>query len=695
MAGGDATWHVEQLVPVTRHGKREDVWWTYGFSPIQDSAGVQGILVVCNDVTAQHQAREELIRLNKDRSAESQRLRSLFRQAPGFMAILQGRDHVFEFVNAAYLRVVGERPLLGLPAREAMPEVEGQGFFELLDQVFTTATPYSANDVMMLIRRQPGAPATQVYVDFVYQPITNADGTVWGIFVEGFDATERRLAKVELQASQERLKEGMIAARMVVWDLDLVDDTVSFSENASIVFGGSWPSLSAGWKSIHQDDVKLLQLAHNNALASKGSYEEVVRLIRPDNAEIMWLQVHGKVICDEAGRPSIVRGVSIDVTERKRAEEALRNADRRKDEFLAMLAHELRNPLAPISAAAHLLNVVRHDEARVRKTSEIIGRQVDHMKSLINDLLDVSRVTTGMVVLEKKPLNIKQIVAESMEQVRPLIELRHHNFTFRASSGSAIVLGDEKRLVQVITNLLQNAAKYTPEGGDIELRLEKDGEQMRIDVRDNGIGIDAELLPHVFELFTQAKRSSDRSQGGLGLGLALVNSLVSLHGGRVGASSDGPGRGSMFSVLLPLSAASLDIRPRRDNRDADIFPARSLRLLVVDDNADAAMALAMFLEAAGHHVTIESEPETALELAAREVPDVYLLDIGLPRMDGNELARRLRSMPEAAGATLIAVSGYGQDHDKETSIAAGFDYYFVKPADPSKLLQLLSELDQV
>ena len=381
-----------------------------------------------------------------------------------------------------------------------------------------------------------------------------------------------------------------------------------------------------------------------------------------------------------------------DVTDCHDARYALREADRRKDEFLAMLAHELRNPLAPISAAAQLLKMPTLKPELVKKTSEIIGRQVGHMTSLIDDLLDVSRVTRGLVVLERKRLGIAVAVTDAVEQVRPMINARHQDLSVRLPADAIEVLGDQKRLVQVLTNLLNNAAKYTPEGGTLGLIVEATATQVAVCIRDNGIGIPADLLPHVFDLFTQAERAPDRSQGGLGLGLALVRSLVALHGGSVVATSGGRGQGAAFTVRLPriVDAPQRDgwksaqtALPRRDKR---------LRLLVVDDNADAAEMLGAFMESVGHEVIIEHEPYLAIERVRAAPPDACLLDIGLPGMDGNQLARQLRSMPEMSAATLIAVTGYGKKFDRETSIAAGFDYYFVKPADPVTLIALLDRI---
>ncbi len=722
MAGHGSTWHEDQLVPVTRHGKRRDAWWTYGYSPIEDEDGVQGVLVVCNDVTPQHEAKAELERVNRElteqirqrelaqahealqtshrlqaeqdlrlqREAEGERLRVLFEQAHGFMCILRGPEHVFEFANAAYLRLVGERDLIGKSVRQALPDIAGQGFYELLDSVYQSGEAFKVVDLQLTLQREPGAVASPAFLDFVYQPF-QVGGKVSGIFVQGFDATERTVARQALQRSETRLREGMKAAGMVVWDWELASDEVTFSDNAPELFGASWTSMPEVWKSIVAEDLCGLEYERQAALACNGSYGDVIRMVRPDNGQLIWLQVRATVVADADGKPVYIRGVSIDVSARKRAEESLREVSRHKDEFLAMLSHELRNPLAPIRSAAHLLGMAPDNVARVKQSSIIIERQVNHMTSLINDLLDVSRVNTGLVTLDKQVVDLYQVVVESLEQTQPLIMDRNHLLRVRGpKEGEVSVLGDRKRLVQVLTNLLHNSAKYTPPGGQITLTVSHHTGMVELHVSDNGIGIDAELMPHIFELFTQEKRSSDRTQGGLGLGLALVRSLVLLHGGHVTAASEGPGAGATFSVYLqrhqqPESMLAEAGRPVRERGAA-------LRLLVVDDNQDAANAMAMLLEMEGHTVAVEHEPQRALELAAQFCPDACLLDIGLPGMDGYELARRLRSADATSAATLIALTGYGNKYGRETSVSAGFDFYFVKPAKTTELIAVLSRI---
>jgi len=373
------------------------------------------------------------------------------------------------------------------------------------------------------------------------------------------------------------------------------------------------------------------------------------------------------------------------------AEQKLRAADYRKDQFLAMLAHELRNPLAPISAAAQIIRLNNSaEEIRLRQASEVIIRQVTHMASLIDDLIDVARVTRGLITTDKKPQDIKLIVADAVEQVRPLIKTRRHHLIVDTDAQNAFVLGDHKRLVQIIANVLHNAAKYTPEGGNIVLRLKNENDEVIISVSDNGIGIAPDLLPYVFDLFTQAERTSDRSQGGLGIGLALVRSILELHGGSITAYSKGPGAGSTFTMRLPT--LKHEARPSTPPVQAPSPPvhANALRILVVDDNVDAAKILAMFLEADGHQVMVEHTSRRGLERARLEAPDVCLLDIGLPDFDGYELARLLRKQQETARALLIAISGYDRKQDLSAR-AAVFDHYFVKPIDTVKLMELLAD----
>jgi signal transduction histidine kinase/CheY-like chemotaxis protein len=381
----------------------------------------------------------------------------------------------------------------------------------------------------------------------------------------------------------------------------------------------------------------------------------------------------------------------------RRRQYAMREVDQRKDEFLAMLAHELRNPLAPIRAASDLLRIPTLDRDKVRQTSEIIARQVNHMTGLIDDLLDLSRVSRGLVTLERALLDAGQVVHNAVEQVRPLIDARRHRLAIRVPHDAVFIHGDQKRLVQILANVLNNAAKYTPEGGDIELAMLADEDSVTYSVSDNGIGMAPHVIEHVFDMFAQAERSSDRSQGGLGIGLALVDNLVTLHGGKVAAASGGIGKGSRFTITLPRVAQSgAGPAPRQPGTaETEAATPQSLHLLLVDDNEDAAQMLGLYLEAEGYRVTVAHDAHAALAAAGTNPPDVFLLDIGLPDMDGNELARSLRRLPHSAAATLVAITGYGQETDRARSAEAGFDHHFVKPVDMASLLAVLAHAPRI
>ncbi|MFB9289986.1 ATP-binding protein [Pseudoduganella plicata] len=622
---------------------------------------------------------------------EREHLRSLFNQAPGFVAVLMGPKHVFEMVNEAYYQLVGHRELIGKAVWEALPEVAGQGYEEFLDMVYRTGEQWETRARPIAVQRVPGGPIEQRYVDLVYQPYKDQHGETIGIFAQGYDVTESVEAQQAKRESEQRLRDGMDAAKMVVWDWDLETGKLEQSDNTLTVLGFSPTRMDAAAAFIHPDDREQIASARRAALAGQGAYQAIVRFTRPDNRKLIWLDSRGRVQHDADGRPVRIRGVTVDVTERYQAEFELREANRKKDEFLAMLAHELRNPLAPISTAAEMLRMTADSDPRTKRASEVIGRQVRHMTALVDDLLDVSRVTRGLVELEMAPVDIKAAAASAVEQVRPLLEGRNHTLTVRTGSPVALVQGDRTRLVQVIANLLNNAAKYTPQGGDITLALDVAAGRVRVCVSDNGIGIDDALLPHVFELFTQAERTPDRAQGGLGIGLALVRTIVGLHGGEVHAHSKGAGRGSEFTVSLPALGRFPvpEDAPDRTNPSGagQLVP---LRVMIVDDNVDAAESLAVLLEAGGHRTTVLASPLEAIAAAQADPPQVFILDIGLPELDGFQLARRLRADERTGGALFVALTGYGQAHDRVLSRAAGFHHHLVKPVDIGQLTAILA-----
>jgi signal transduction histidine kinase/DNA-binding response OmpR family regulator len=371
------------------------------------------------------------------------------------------------------------------------------------------------------------------------------------------------------------------------------------------------------------------------------------------------------------------------------AEAKLQDANRRKDEFLAMLSHELRNPLAPIRNAVEVIRRIAPSEPALAWSRDVIERQVTHMARLVDELLDVSRISSGKITLKKAPVELGKAIAHSVETVRPLIEARGHQLVVNAPQAPVWVFADFARLAQVLSNLLNNAAKYTQDGGRIELlATAREGEAL-VTVRDNGVGIEPELLPHLFELFAQGERSLDRSQGGLGVGLTLVQRVVELHQGRVEAVSAGPGKGAEFRVWLPCITPVLDAGP--PNAPPERLAARGRRVLVVDDNEDAAKSIAVFLRLEGHEVRTVIDGPQALACCEVFAPQVVILDIGLPGMDGYAIARRLAERPETEHALFIALTGYGQKEDLAQASEAGFTHHFVKPADPCAIQAVIAE----
>jgi len=387
------------------------------------------------------------------------------------------------------------------------------------------------------------------------------------------------------------------------------------------------------------------------------------------------------------------RSLQSEVAERARAEQALKEADRHKDEFLAMLAHELRNPLAPILNAVQLMRMKPMPDPQLSQSRDVIERQVSHLTRLVDDLLDVARITRGRINLSPEPIELAALIARAVETVQPLVQERGHEFTTEIPAGTLRVNADPLRLTQALGNVLGNAAKYTERGGRITLSVCPQGADVEIRVRDTGIGIPAEVLPRIFDLFTQLDRRSDHPHSGLGIGLALVRRLLQMHDGTITAHSEGTGLGSEFVLRLPLLLETTQsANGKQSTTRTDDAPPVRRRILVADDNADALETLATVLELSGHEVFSAPNGSLALESAERHLPEVALLDIGMPLLDGYEVARRIRAQAWGKRITLVALTGWGQDSDRRRSQEAGFDSHLVKPLDLEKLTQLLARL---
>ncbi len=439
-----------------------------------------------------------------------------------------------------------------------------------------------------------------------------------------------------------------------------------------------------------------MRRALDDAAGTRTGYHIEFRNVRADGS-VGWMSASGRVFSDAAGRAARMVGVGVDVTERRRLAEELESrardladADRRKDEFLAMLAHELRNPLAPLATSLRLLRDADSDRDRVLA---IADRQTQQLARLVDDLLDASRITQGKIALRREPVPLRDVVDRAIDAAKPAIEARGQLFRVDLPSEPVRLHADPARLAQVIANLLDNAAKYTPDGGFVGLSAERDGDDVVLHVRDTGTGLAPELLPNVFDLFVQGDRSLDRPHGGLGIGLTIVRRLVELYGGRVEARSAGVGKGSDFVVRLPALAPAADATPTLRGAPVDEPSATSrLKVLVVEDNRDSAEVLATIVELWGHEVRTAFDAPAALHVLDGWRPDVIVSDLGLPQMDGFELARRLREPNARCGAVLIALSGYGRDEDKRAARDAGFDHHLVKPPDLNELADLLEQI---
>ncbi|HEX8550945.1 MAG TPA: ATP-binding protein [Abditibacteriaceae bacterium] len=562
---------VRDETPYT-NAKGKTGFYEYIFTPVFAADGtVEFVAGSTRDITERRQAEEESEKLLQQLGAERAKLHYLFTHAPAFVATLHGPQHIFELTNAAYSQLIGHRNVVGQPVRTALPEIEGQGFFELLDQVYATGESYTGREIPVMIQREPQGPLEQCFIDLVYQPIFCADGTVEGIFAHGVDITEQ-------------------------------------------------------------------------------------------------------------------------VQARKEAE----NANRAKDEFLATLSHELRTPLAAIMGWTHLLQSgeISAEESAIGLST--ISRNARAQSQLIEDILDVSRMIAGNMSLEVQPVHLLGIMEEALSTILPAAQSKNIQFHRMFDEGVALVSGDPVRLQQIVGNLLSNALKFTPEGGEVGVHLHRTGSYAQIVVSDSGIGMAPEMLPRVFDRFRQADASSTRAQGGLGLGLAIVHHLVKLHGGTVTAQSEGLGKGATFTVQLPLIAPSVPAEPMctEPTNPKNTRSLEGLRLLVVDDQADARGYLSVVLEKWGARVRAVSSAAEAFVALQEEQPDLLLSDIGMPEEDGISLIKKVRALPDKKGnqTPAIALTAFVRPEDRDKVLRSGFQAHLAKPIDLRELEALIHSL---
>jgi PAS domain S-box-containing protein len=506
---------------------------------------------------------------------------------------------------------------------------------------------------------------------------------------------ERKRADEALRESEQRLLLALEAGRMGSWEWSLEADRVVWSPGLEAIHGlqpGTFEgTFEAFLKDIHPDDLERVQASIAGATERGEEHRVDYRIILPDGG-VRWLEARGRVVEDREGALLGMRGLCADITDRKRAEQALRDADRRKNEFLATLAHELRNPLAPIRNSLEIIKRADGDRDLLRQGRNAIERQVGHMVRLVEDLLDVSRITRDELELRKAGVELASVVHQAVETCRPLAERENQTIEVRLPSEPVYLDADPVRLAQVFSNLLHNACKYTPPGGSISLAAEALGGEVVVNVKDSGIGISPAQLGSIFDMFARADTTLERSRGGLGIGLTLVKRLVEMHGGTIEAHSEGLGLGSEFSVRLPRLAGK-PAAHEGPAATANVGPGQARhRVLVVDDNPDSADSLATLMHLSGHETRIAYDGEEALAAAEEFRPEVILLDIGLPKLHGFGVCRRLREKPWGEDIVIVALTGWGQDEDRQRSQEAGFDRHIVKPVDYQALTELLDSL---
>ena len=560
MRGEGATWHENQLVPIMRHGELQDVYWTYSYSPIDEPEfphGVGGVLVVCTETTEQVLAKQRL-------SAERERFVQLFDQAPTFLAVLRGPEHVIELANPGYLKLIGYRSVVGRRVVDALPDAAAQGYLALLDEVYRTGKPFSATGAKYAVQVSPEGPIDERYIDFVYQPVTDRDGSISGILVQGVDITARALTERALALDRARLDYATRLSGIGFWYCDLPFDELQWDERVKDHFffaPTARITIDDFYARIHQEDRTRTRDAIDASIRNRTPYDIVYRTVHPTTGAVKWIRALGGTDYASDGTPTHFDGVTVDVSAQKLDQQQLaslnhqlRQQDRLKDEFIATLSHELRNPLAPIRTAAKIIASPQVAPNQLHQAQTIIERQVTHMALLLDDLLDIARITQGKLRLKMERIALSDVMDAAIEAARPRLDDKKHHLSVSVPAERISLYADALRLAQILSNLLINAAKYSDPGSHIEVQATQQADTLSVSVKDDGIGLAPESVSGIFEMFSQIDGIEGRSEGGLGIGLALVKGIAELHGGTVEARSAGLGKGSEFIVRLPLSA---------------------------------------------------------------------------------------------------------------------------------------------
>jgi PAS domain S-box-containing protein len=770
------------------------------------------------------------LEMERARANAEQDLRRIFEQAPSFVCIMKGPDHVFEFVNKAHLSLFNSAAWLGKPARDAFPDLAGQGYFEQLDEVYRTGTRYIAASAPVRYRYSPESDEEERLLDFIYEPIRDEGDRITGIFCEGFDVTAQRRAEAALRHQEERLRALINSTSNVVYTMSPDWAEMRTLDGRGFIVDTQAPNRSWLHEYIHQDDHPKVLAAIHVAVRGKSPFQlehrvrtvdgslgwtfsravpildsrgeivewfgaasditarkrmeaeldaarqqaegqrrlyEAILTNTPDLAYVfdlshrfvyandvllrMWgktwdeaigktclelgyepwhaelhdreidqiaatsLPLRGEVpfagafgrrmydyilvpVFGDGGEVVAVAGTTRDITEMKQMEETLRSqadqlreGDQRKDEFLGILAHELRNPLAPLKNGLEIIRRLAPQEpVALQKTRAMMDRQLAQMVRLIDDLLDVSRISSGKIGIHKDRVALADVVRHAVETSQPAIDQAGHKLTITSPGHAVFVDADPTRLSQVVSNLLTNAAKFTAAGGHIQLTTERNEAGVSLSVRDNGEGIPRDMLPRIFDMFVQVDRSLEREKSGLGIGLCLARGLVALHGGSIEARSGGPGHGSEFIVHLPVAT---DAGPAVNDQDTEarLEKLAPRRVLIVDDNIDAASSLAMLLELMGCETKVSHNGLDAVTEADEFRPELVFLDIGMPGLNGYEACARIKEMPWGSDMVVVALTGWGQEKDRLRSREAGFDGHLVKPVNPDAIKTLMDD----
>ena len=631
----------------------------------------------------------------QERLRESEaRFRALMDQAPFSMQIFAPDGRTLR-VNRAWSELWGVTldEISGYNVLED-PQLEEKGVLVHLRRAFAgeaAALPAIRYDPNETVPRRSRHADPVRYVSAVAYPLKDEEGRVREVVLVHEDITGRTRAEIALRESEEKLRLLADTIPQLAW-MAQPDGYIFWYNRQWYEYTGTTPREMEGWgwQSVHDPEVLPEVVARWKASIDSGEPFDMVFPLKGADGTFRPFLTRVNPLRDGEGRILYWFGTNTDISDIKRMEVALRDADRRKDDFLATLAHELRNPLAPIVTSLQILRMPDIDAATTDRAREVMDRQVRHLVRLVDDLLDVSRIVRGKIELRREPVDLASVVARAVETAQPFIDARGHRLDISLPSRPLIIDGDALRLAQVVGNLITNSAKYTDPHGRITVSAHERGAEAVLVVEDNGIGIAPQMLAQVFESFVQGDHAAVRTQGGLGIGLTLVKSLVELHGGKVYGESEGPGKGARFTVHLPLAGARRAV-PAAAAADF-AASAAGLRILVVDDNRDAAESLATLLRLCGHNVRVAYDGARAIELVEEDQPKLVFLDLGMPGIDGYETARRIRALATLGQPTLVALTGWGQEQDRRRSAAAGFDYHLVKPAAPAAVADLLEKV---